>query len=75
MESELKGDNEFALGKKQKSLFERFQLSPAITQEIQNNQFYLQKSPHISLPLFIIWYQAPGYSILNEQGVTHLMTG
>ncbi len=64
METELKGDNEFALGKKQKPLNERFQLSPAITPEIQNNQSYLQRSPHIS-PLFIIWYQAPGYSILN----------
>ncbi len=35
----------------------------------QNNHSYLQRSPHISLPLFIIWNQAPGYSILNGRDI------
>jgi len=50
LNAELKGDNDFALGKKQKPLYARFQLSPAITPEIQNNHSYLQRSPHVSLP-------------------------
>ncbi len=53
----IKIDKDFALGKKQKPLHERFQLLPAITPEIQNNHSYLKDRLTSPSP---VHYMIPG---------------